>query len=572
MQNSGINSTASGTAEFTIYESDGDIGKALIPISALGLYVASLANFISAATKTAGSGVLGDSKSFVNVSCDFMGNGFGMMSDSEGTSMGIASCSTENNFVFPYFKDTAGEWNLQGIIIYNNSGVNGTATLNTYEKDGDKATAQITVNARGSYLNTIAGLNSMSTITSTSDSGILGDSDCFISVSCDFNGNGYGLAANTVTGESFGISPTYDMQNFTFPYLPPANSSFFLNIIITTYNNSTTLGTAKFTIYESDGDTGKAFTPVPAKGLYVDSFASLLSIATQTAGGGVLGDSKSFINISCDFMGNGFGMMSAIDGTSMEIASSSSLYIPSIPSSGIALFNPDASSFYLKNDLAGGTADTNFRFGPKNSSWVPVVGDWNGNGQATVGFYDSTQSRFYLKNSNAGGNSDVVFGFGPKLKNWIPISGDWDGDGQCSIGLYDPTSSTFYLKNALSGGNADHAFRFGPSNQGWQPIAGDWNGDGKDSIGLYSSQTGQIYLKNALSGGNADYSLRFGPKASNWKAVCGDWDGDGDDGIGLFNPSLSSFFLKNNFTGGPADITFDFSPDGSGWLPLAGSW
>jgi len=238
----------------------------------------------------------------------------------------------------------------------------------------------------------------------------------------------------------------------------------------------------------------------------------------------------------------------------------------------IALFDPDASSFYLKNSLSGGPADAQFRFGPRYSGWTPVAGDWNGNSQATIGLFDPEQSRFYLKNTNTGGNADAVFDFGPNYMNWLPIAGDWDGDGHCSIGLYDPLNSTFYLKNSLSGGNADHTFRFGSSNSGWQPIAGDWDGDGMDSIGLYSSQTGQFYLKNSLSGGAADESLRFGPKASTWIAVCGDWDGDGVDGIGLLNPTISSFYLKNSFAGGSADIEFGFGPDGMGWTPLAGSW
>ena len=46
--------------------------------------------------------------------------------------------------------------------------------------------------------------------------------------------------------------------------------------------------------------------------------------------------------------------------------------------------------------------------------WLdPLVGDWDGNGTATVGLFNPATSTFYLKNSHAGGVADVVFGFGP---------------------------------------------------------------------------------------------------------------------------------------------------------------
>ncbi|MCC6745080.1 MAG: hypothetical protein IT175_14560, partial [Acidobacteria bacterium] len=55
----------------------------------------------------------------------------------------------------------------------------------------------------------------------------------------------------------------------------------------------------------------------------------------------------------------------------------------------------------------------------------------------------------------------MTAGYGPPPSTWVPIRGDWDGDGADSIGLYDPATSTFYLKNTNSPGSADLAFAFG---------------------------------------------------------------------------------------------------------------
>ncbi|MFZ3095783.1 MAG: BACON domain-containing carbohydrate-binding protein [Desulfosalsimonadaceae bacterium] len=238
----------------------------------------------------------------------------------------------------------------------------------------------------------------------------------------------------------------------------------------------------------------------------------------------------------------------------------------------IGLFDPAAGTFYLRNELSPGNADTSFRFGAKNAGWQPLAGDWDGDGQCSIGLFDPLTNTFFLKDFLTRSNADYTFRFGPRNAGWQPITGDWNGDGQCGFGLFDPLTNTFFLKNAFSNGNADYTFRFGPKNAGWQPITGDWDGDGQCSIGLFDPGTGTFFLKNAFSNGNADYTFRFGPQNAGWQPIAGNWDGDGTDGVGLYNPATSSFYLKNGFSVGNADIEFGFGPDGMGWIPLAGSW
>jgi hypothetical protein len=74
-----------------------------------------------------------------------------------------------------------------------------------------------------------------------------------------------------------------------------------------------------------------------------------------------------------------------------------------------------------------------------------------------------------------------VFNYGPGGLGWIPIAGDWDGDGITTIGLYDPAHSNFFLRNSNSAGVADLTFGYGPAAAGWLPITGDWNSDYRDS-------------------------------------------------------------------------------------------
>ena len=142
------------------------------------------------------------------------------------------------------------------------------------------------------------------------------------------------------------------------------------------------------------------------------------------------------------------------------------------------MYNPTTSTFYLNDSNVGGFASAVFVYGPANAGWVPIVGDWDGNGTDTIGLYNPTTSTFYLKDSNSSGSADTTFAYGPANSGWTPVVGDWTDSGTATIGLYNPTSSTFYLKNSNSSGSADTTFAYGPANAGWKPLVGDWNGTG----------------------------------------------------------------------------------------------
>lgn len=238
----------------------------------------------------------------------------------------------------------------------------------------------------------------------------------------------------------------------------------------------------------------------------------------------------------------------------------------------VGLYNPATGNFYLRNSNSAGAADLMFRYGPTSSSWLPVVGDWDGDAVVSIGLYHQSPGSFYLRNTNSAGAADLTFRYGPAASAWLPVAGDWNGDGTVTIGLYNQTTGTFYLRNSDSAGPADLTFRFGPAASNWLPIAGDWNGDGTVTIGLYNPATSTFYLRNANAGGPADLTFRFGPAPNSWLPIAGDWDRDGDDTVGLYNPTAGTFYLRNANAAGAADVTFRYGPAPSTWKPIAGDW
>lgn len=207
---------------------------------------------------------------------------------------------------------------------------------------------------------------------------------------------------------------------------------------------------------------------------------------------------------------------------------------------------------------------TSFYYGNPND--IPYAGDWNGNGQETVGLYRESTGYLFLRNTNDQGIADIEIYYGNPGD--LPIAGDWDGDGVDTVGIYRRGDNTFYLRNTNTQGIADVVVPFGDA--GDVPLAGDWDGDGIDTIGVYRPSTRMVYLVNDLNHPAADISFFYNGAASGDKVVAGDWDDDGDDTLGVFRPSNAMWYLRDTFEQSTANTVFEF---GSGWMdPIAGYW
>jgi glucose/arabinose dehydrogenase len=238
----------------------------------------------------------------------------------------------------------------------------------------------------------------------------------------------------------------------------------------------------------------------------------------------------------------------------------------------VGLYDPASGKFNLKAANTANASVTLFRFGPRNSRWIPLAGDWDGDGRTTEGLYDPATGTFRLKNSTPGGGSDVILRVDSPSTRALPLVGDWDADGKDTVGLYDPATRTFRLKNSLAGSGFDVTFAFGPSGSGLLPVEGDWNGDGRDGVGLFDPSSSVFYLTSGFQDTAPDFQVQFGPGGRGSLPVTGDWNGDGRDDLGVYDPASAVFRLRNSLTTGGPDAQFRFGPRRQGWKPVAGSW
>ena len=98
-----------------------------------------------------------------------------------------------------------------------------------------------------------------------------------------------------------------------------------------------------------------------------------------------------------------------------------------------------------------------------------IAGDWDGDGMTRPVSSARAMARLYLKNRTTG-FADIQINYG--LAGDKPVTGDWDGDGDDTIGIY--RNGGFYLRNANTIGFADLVFALGVN--GDLPIAGNWDG------------------------------------------------------------------------------------------------
>jgi hypothetical protein len=217
-------------------------------------------------------------------------------------------------------------------------------------------------------------------------------------------------------------------------------------------------------------------------------------------------------------------------------------------------------TWQLRNSLGGGGADDTFDYGVEGD--IALMADWSNAGVETPavvrgvrhGFSGDDRLTWYIRQVEGPGQPQLVIRYG--LPGDIPVVGDWDGDGVATLGVV--RGNRWLLRNSNSPGSPHLDFTFGQA--GDIPVVGDWNGDGIDGPGMVRGNTWR--LRNSPTGGIAEITFNFGQAGDI--PVVGDWNGDGIDGPGRYDDG--TWEIRNSLTTGSADQTFSFG--GGGQQPV----
>jgi hypothetical protein len=184
-----------------------------------------------------------------------------------------------------------------------------------------------------------------------------------------------------------------------------------------------------------------------------------------------------------------------------------------------------------------------------NPDDIPIAGDWNGNGTDTIGYVRTRISdgkfEWHLTNTNLSADTLTPLPlYGNVNLGDVPVVGDWDGDGDVTIGVARPEGATWvwHLTNNNSTTIAGTPPQYGNTSTD-QPVVGDWNGDGITDLGAirHTPQSTQYEWHMANGAEQTIWIIPYGNSALGDEPIAGDWDGDGRWTPGVTRPVSGHF-------------------------------
>lgn len=221
----------------------------------------------------------------------------------------------------------------------------------------------------------------------------------------------------------------------------------------------------------------------------------------------------------------------------------------------VAVFNPENAAWMFKRDRRNGLPDFSFVYGQGYPDVWPLTGDWDGDGYDTQGVFIrfATPAIAVFALSNTYNSFDAAtlpaFPYVDNSSSWIPVKGDWNGDGVDSIGVYNTVTGLWALDNDNASTAPEYQFFFG-GGAGVYPITGDWDGDGIDTIGTYDFSTDSRTVRQLNS--NTDTSIveqfDFNGMFDTMPVVL-DWEGVGRDVIVQYRPTTGEWGIPPSDNG-----------------------
>lgn len=189
-----------------------------------------------------------------------------------------------------------------------------------------------------------------------------------------------------------------------------------------------------------------------------------------------------------------------------------------------ALYDYQYGNWYIYSSRYSSWLANGANFG--DYSYLPVPGDYNGDGNADVVVYSRSTAWWQVYYTGIGSASYFQWG----SYYCIPAPGDYDGDGKTDFALYDFVYGTWYIFKSSTQTWLVNGVNFG--GYGYIPVPGDYNGGGMSDVVVYSEELG-LWLLYYTETGSTEYLQDFG--VSGYIPAPGDYDYDGVTDFGLYD-------------------------------------
>jgi hypothetical protein len=229
------------------------------------------------------------------------------------------------------------------------------------------------------------------------------------------------------------------------------------------------------------------------------------------------------------------------------------------------------------------------------TSWTLLTGDFNGDGRADFAMFGNNDVFMFLSNGDGTFTARLWtipngWNFGnPSYPSYMPVTGDFNGDGKTDFAMVGSSAVFVFTSNGdgtfattTSGLPSGLTIGGGGATASATPIIGDFNGDGKTDFGLLQGTSLYTFLSTGngtfITGSTNVANVNFGKLGSTTSPIIGDFNGDGRTDFAILANSVIYTFLGNGdgtFVAGSYNIPngWDFgNPATPGFTIIAGDF
>lgn len=229
----------------------------------------------------------------------------------------------------------------------------------------------------------------------------------------------------------------------------------------------------------------------------------------------------------------------------------------------LSLYDTYGKVFYFRNrqnDYTGYTFSFDFQTSYSMDRGTPVEtvsGDFNGDGKTDFAIRNVTNgtiairySPYFTVESSGGQPAEkvVTLEAGSRYQAFV---GDFNGDGKADIGFYDSTGAGFIIRYNDGSSNFTTVYTWPwVLSSSYQYKSADINGDGKWDIVYRNPSTGLITFALAKTDGlqskpTSTYTFSWA-SGTTYQLITGNADGNAYHDIGLRNTSTGTFYMLQN--------------------------
>jgi hypothetical protein len=244
--------------------------------------------------------------------------------------------------------------------------------------------------------------------------------------------------------------------------------------------------------------------------------------------------------------------------------------------SDLVIWRASTGTWYWLSSAAGYSygAPATVQWGNSALGDVPLLADMDGDGRGDLVIWRASTGTFFwiTSTTNYATNSARSIQWGNASLGDKPLLGDFDGDGQADLGIWRGSTGTWYwlTSTTMYSYASAQPIQWGNLSLGDVPFAGDVDGDGKADPIVWRASTGTWYWLTSST--NFSYGAagarQFGSLSLGDVPLLKDLDGDGLVDLTVWRASTAVWYWLTSgsgFTGGGSRA---WGLVGSGDIPI----